>query len=81
MTRRPTHPGEVLLEEFLNPLGIAPETFAKRIGVEVDLMESLCWGEATMDADLAQKIGAGLGIAPETWLNLQVAWDQRHEAG
>jgi addiction module HigA family antidote len=75
---RPTHPGEILLQEFLKPLSISPTIFARRIRVSPGRIMRLIHGEDTISADLALRLARVLGTSAEFWLNLQQSWDVWH---
>ena len=71
----PLHPGEVLREEFLKPMGLAPYTVAKACGVPRTRIERIARGELGISADSALRLGRFFGIEPEFWLNLQTRYD------
>ena len=73
--RTPTHPGEVLLEEFLNPLGITQVGLAAHIGVPVQRVNELIRGKRGVTPGTAWLLSQALNTAPEFWLNLQSACD------
>jgi antitoxin HigA-1 len=77
MARRlaPMHPGEVLREEFLLPLGLSPGALAKACGVPRTRMERLSNEETGVTADTALRLSKAFGTSPELWLNLQVDYD------
>jgi antitoxin HigA-1 len=75
MERPPTHPGEMLLEEFLKPRGISQSDFAKHIDVSFPRLNDLIHARRGVTVDTALKLAAALGTSPELWLNLQQAWD------
>lgn len=78
--RRPAHPGEILLEEFLKPLGLSQVALAERLGVSVQRINELVRGKRGITADTALLLGDEFGTSPEFWMNLQVAidlWDAR----
>jgi antitoxin HigA-1 len=76
--RPPTHPGEMLREEFLLPLGIAAEEFAERIRVPAAVIEELLAERGTVTPDLALRLARALGTSAEFWLNGQMVWDLYH---
>ena len=76
--RPPTHPGEMLLEEFLRPLGITQSAFAHRIGVSYPRLNELINGRRGVTIDTALRLSHVLGTTPELWLNLQQSWDLWH---
>ena len=73
--RIPTHPGEVLLEEFLIPLGITQAAFAGHIGVPVRRVSEVVRGKRSVTADLAWLFAEALETTPELWINLQATHD------
>ena len=73
--RKPTHPGEVLLTEFLKPLGISQLKLAKRLGVPVQRINTLINGKRGVTAETAVLLAKELKTTPEFWMNLQNAVD------
>ncbi len=73
--RLPTHPGEVLEEEFLKTLGITPVALAEHIGVSVQRVNELVRGKRGMTPDTAWLLAQAFNTSPEFWLNLQAAYD------
>lgn len=73
--RPPTHPGEMLLEEFLKPLGLTQKELAARIGVSYPRVNEVIHGKRGVTPDTALRLGQLLGTSPQFWLNLQMAWD------
>jgi addiction module HigA family antidote len=73
--RTPTHPGEVLLEEFLDPLGLTQVAFAGHIGVPVQRVNEVVRGKRGVTPETAWLFGQALGTTPEFWLNLQSTRD------
>jgi addiction module HigA family antidote len=73
--RKPTHPGEILLHEFLGPKGISQVEFAKTLGVPVQRINTLVNGKRGVTAETALLFARELGTSPEFWMNLQNAWD------
>jgi len=81
--RRPTTPGETLVEEFLKPLGISQLAFAKRIGVTYARLNSIVNGRRAVTPDTAMRFESALGMDAQFWLNLQTIvdlYDARHSA-
>lgn len=74
----PTHPGEMLLEEFLRPLGITQSELAKLIGVSYARINELVRGKRAMTSDMALRLERLLGMEAQFWLNLQLVWDLYH---
>ena len=73
--RPPTHPGEMLVEEFLQPLGITQIALAERIGVPFQRINQIINRRRAITPDSALRLGRFLGTSPEFWLNLQQRWD------
>lgn len=70
-----THPGEILLEEFLKPLGITQVEFARHIGVPVQRVNEIVRGKRGVTPQTAWLFSQALGTTPQFWLNLQNAYD------
>ena len=73
--RPPTHPGEMLLKEFLEPLGISQKEFAEHLGWTYARLNEIINGKRGVTADSALAFGEALKTGPELWLNLQRDWD------
>lgn len=73
--RVPTHPGEILLEEFLRPLGITQVALAEHIGVPVQRVNELVKGKRGVTPDTAWLLSQALGTTPQFWVNLQSNYD------
>jgi addiction module HigA family antidote len=73
--RIPTHPGEILEEEFLKALGITQVALAGHIGVSVQRVNELVRGKRGVTPDTAWLLAQALHTTPEFWLNLQTAYD------
>ncbi len=73
--RVPTHPGEILLQEFLLPLGMTQVAFAAHIGVPVQRINEIIRGKRGVTPETAWLFAQALGTTPEFWLNLQSAHD------
>ena len=71
----PSHPGEVLEELYLVPLGLSAIALAKRIHVPRTRIERLVKGDTALSADTAMRLAKLFGTTPESWMNLQRAWD------
>ena len=74
----PTHPGEMLLEEFLKPYEMSQAALAERIGVSYPRINELVHGKRAMTPDTALRLSRLFGMTPDFWLNLQLAWDLFH---
>ncbi|MAM53278.1 MAG: addiction module antidote protein, HigA family [Microbacterium sp.] len=68
-------PGEILLEEFLEPLGVSQYELAKRIGVDQSRISRIVRGRQAITADTALRLGAFFGTTPQFWLRLQEGYD------
>ena len=73
--RIPTHPGEILMEEFLKPLGITQVELAKHLGVSLQRLNEICRGKRGVTPDTAWRLAQAFGTTPELWINLQTAHD------
>ena len=73
--RPPTHPGEMLLKEFLEPLGVTQKMFAAHLGWTYARLNEVINGRRQVSADSALALGEALKTGPEFWLNLQRDWD------
>ena len=71
----PVHPGEILLEEFLEPLGISQYRLAKDISVPPRRINEIVHGKRSVSADTALRLARFFGTSDRFWLNLQVRYD------
>ena len=71
----PSHPGEVLVQLFLQPLGMSAIALAKRLNVPRTRVERLVRGETSLTVDTAMRLAKFFGNTPEFWMNLQRAYD------
>ncbi|MCX7960531.1 MAG: HigA family addiction module antitoxin [Burkholderiales bacterium] len=71
----PVHPGEVLLKEFIEPLGLTRYKVAKAIGVPQRRIDEICAGVRAVSADTALRLGRFFGMEPQFWMNLQARYD------
>ena len=76
--RPPTHPGEMLLEEFLKPLGISQSAFAERLGISFPRLNEIIRGKRGVTTDTALRLARVLGMSADFWLGLQQDWDLWH---
>lgn len=76
--RPPTHPGEMLLEEFLKPLGITQTAFAERIRVPYVRLNSIVRGHCGVTPDMALRLERATRMTAGFWLNLQRNWGLWH---
>lgn len=78
MNRRdlpPVHPGEILLEDFLKPMGITRYRLAKSIGVPQRRIDEICSGKRAITADTALRLARFFGTDAQSWMNLQAEYD------
>jgi addiction module HigA family antidote len=75
MARLRTHPGEVLKEEYLVPLGLSARALAKELGVPPNRLTEIIRGTRDVTADTAIRLGRYFRTDPRFWLNLQAAYD------
>ena len=73
--RAPTHPGEMLLKEFLEPMDITQSALAQGIGVTFARINELINGKRGITPDTALRLERFLGVEAQFWMNLQQAWD------
>ena len=74
-TLPPIHPGEVLLEEFLKPLGISQYQLAKDISVPARRINEIVHGKRAISADTALRLARYFSLSERFWLNLQARYD------
>src|SRR5262245_28941052 len=70
-----THPGEIILHEFLRPLGLSASALAAEIGVPAKRLSEIIRGRRSVTADTALRLARHFRTTPELWLNLQNAYD------
>ena len=75
LQREPTHPGEILLEEFLNPLGITQSALARNLHTSFRAVNELVNGKRGITTEMALKLARYFGTTPQLWLNLQNSYD------
>jgi addiction module HigA family antidote len=73
--REPTTPGQILAEEFLNPLGLTQKQVADHIGCDVKVINRIVNGRTSITAEMAIKLAAAFRTTAEFWLNAQQAVD------
>ncbi len=76
--RVPTHPGEMLLEEFLNPLNLTQRELATAIHVPYQRVNELVNGRRGITPSTALRLGRCFNVSAAFWLNLQLRWDLYH---
>lgn len=74
-TIKPVHPGEILLEDFLEPFEMSRNALAKAIGTPAPRVNDIVLGRRGITADTALRLAAFIGTTPEFWLNLQLRYD------
>ena len=72
---KPIHPGEVLLEEFLKPMGLSQNRVAIDIGVPARRINEIVLGKRRITADTALRLARYFDISPQFWLGLQMDYD------
>ena len=72
---KPIHPGEILMEEFLKPIGVSQYRLAKDISVPPRRINEIVHGKRSITADTALRFGLFFGMSPQFWLNLQTRYD------
>lgn len=73
----PIHPGEILYEEFMQPLGITINRLARDLHVPPNRIHAIVHGQRSITADTALRLGIYFAMSPETWLSLQSEYDLR----
>lgn len=73
--KNPFHPGEILLEEFLQPAGITQTAFAKQLGWTRARLSELIHGKRGVTADAALDLADALGTSAKLWMNLQATYE------
>ena len=73
----PIHPGEILMEEFLNPMGISLSALARDINVPPGRISQIVGGKRAITADTALRLGKYFGVSPEMWVGLQLDYELR----
>ena len=73
--RAPTHPGEMLLEEFLKPMGMSQQQLASQIKVPYQRVNELVNGRRGVTPATALRFSRLFGTTPDFWMNIQLRWD------
>ena len=73
--RKATHPGAILLHEFLEPLGLSQKALAAHLGISVQRVNEIVRGKRGISADTAWLLSEAFNTSPEFWLNLQTTHD------
>ena len=71
----PVHPGEILREDLMTPLGLSINGLARELRVPVTRMSEIVNGRRSISADTALRLARYLGTTPQFWMNLQTAYD------
>lgn len=74
---QPIHPGEILLEDFMKPMGISINRLARDIAVPPGRISAIVNGKRSITADTALRLGKYFGVSPQTWMGLQAEYDLR----
>jgi antitoxin HigA-1 len=77
-SRAPTHPGEILLEEFIRPLGLSQTELAEWIDVSYPRLNEIIHAKRGVTPDTALRLEQVFGADAQFWLNLQLVWDLYH---
>jgi len=73
--RKPTHPGEILREDVIRPLGLTVTEASKRLGVTRKTLSALINCKASMSPEMAVRVSKATRTSPESWLNMQAKLD------
>ena len=76
--RPPTHPGEMLFEEYVKPLDLTQAELARRLGVSYPRLNEIIKGRRSVTPDTALRLSRVLGMSADFWLGLQQDWDLWH---
>ena len=76
--REPIHPGEILLEEFLDPMDLSQRDLADGIDVPYQRVNELVNGRRGVTPSTALRLAKFFGTSPDVWMNLQQRWDLYH---
>lgn len=76
--RAPTHPGEILLEEFLKPMALSQVEAARRLEIPLNRLNEIVRGKRGVTADTALRLATLCKTTPEFWMNLQTSRDLFH---
>lgn len=73
--RIPAHPGNILVREFMEPMGLTQKMLAEHLGVSLQRLNGICRGKRSVTADTAWLLAEAFGTSPELWINLQSRYD------
>lgn len=79
IAHEPIHPGEILNDEFLEPLGITQYRLAKTIGVPARRINEIIHGQRRITPDTALRLSKALGLSERYWMNMQAEYDMQVE--
>jgi addiction module HigA family antidote len=71
----PVHPGDVLREDFMKPLGLSAYAVAKAVGTTPIAISHICRGKRRVSAEMALKLGRLFNVSPELWMGIQADYD------
>ena len=71
-------PGEILLEDYLKPLGVGQIEAARRLGISLNRLNEIVLGKRSITADTALRLARFLKTSPQLWMRLQADWDLHH---
>jgi addiction module HigA family antidote len=71
----PPHPGEILVEEFLEPLGLTQTYLAEKLGIPIQRINEIARGKRGITSETAWLLAGAFEISPQFWMNLQVHYD------
>jgi len=75
VSRLPSHPGEILVQEFLVPRGLSQTTLANTLGIRITRVNEIAKGKRRITPETAWMFAGAFGTSPEFWMNLQVSYD------
>lgn len=75
MTRKPTHPGELIKEEYMKALRLTVTSLADRLGVSRKTLSTIVNERAAVTPDMALRLSRAFSTSPELWLNMQKSYD------
>jgi antitoxin HigA-1 len=75
--KNPIHPGEILLEEYLKPLGVSQNQLARALGITPKTISEIVLGKRGISPEMSIRLGKFFGQSPRFWLNLQTEHDYR----
>lgn len=79
--KNPVHPGAIVREDCLSPLGLSVTEAAKRLGVGRQALSNLVNEKAAISIEMAYRLSKAFGSTPETWLGMQLAYDLAQSRG